>query len=87
MRQARQAGIAERTLHRAKKVLGVTSKRDAFGRAGKWLWCLDCPDMPKAAIKNSGNLRGSLATLGDSMPSDSEVIDLTNVDFEVRDEV
>jgi putative DNA primase/helicase len=77
MRQARQAGIAERTLHRAKKVLGVTSKRDAFGRAGKWLWCLDCQDMPKVANINSGNLKGSLATLGDSMPPEDGEIDLT----------
>lgn len=57
-RQAKQVGIAERTLHRAKNALNVTSKRDLFGKAGKWLWCLDCQDMPKVAKEKCGNLRG-----------------------------
>ena len=34
--EARRAGIAERTLDRAKGELGVTSER----RNGEWLWCL-----------------------------------------------
>lgn len=42
-RQARQAGIADRTLHRAKSQLGVKSSKSGFGQSGKWTWVL--PDL------------------------------------------
>jgi len=35
---ARDAGIAERTLHRAKKALGVVSGKPQF--AAEWLWTM-----------------------------------------------
>lgn len=83
-RQAKQAGIAERTLHRAKKALRVTSKKAEF--KGGWLWAMpheDCQESPKVAKEKGGNLGSSLATFGDSEPPEGDVLDLTNVDFEV----
>jgi hypothetical protein len=39
-RQAKKAGIAERTLERGKARLGVRTKREGFGPGGKWFWSL-----------------------------------------------
>jgi hypothetical protein len=44
--QARKAGVAERTLQRAKTALGVRSRLLGFGRDGKWYWSL--PPSPDA---------------------------------------
>lgn len=38
--EARGAGIAAKTLERAKVQLGVRPKREGFGREGKWVWGL-----------------------------------------------
>lgn len=39
LKAARAAGIASRTLHRAKDALGVTPERSGgFGAYGKWTW-------------------------------------------------
>src|SRR3989338_1419166 len=65
LKQAREAGIAERTLHRAKKVMCVVSKKAEF-KSG-WLWVMPsegCQNDTKVAIKNNGNLGGDLATFG-----------------------
>ena len=35
---AKAAGIASRTLHRAKDVLGVRVQRQDWGQDGQWLW-------------------------------------------------
>ena len=35
---AKAAGIASRTLHRAKDVLGVQVQRQGWGQGGQWLW-------------------------------------------------
>lgn len=40
-RLAAQAGIAERTLKRAKRELGIRSQRSGFGREGGYSWGLD----------------------------------------------
>jgi putative DNA primase/helicase len=37
---AKAAGVARRTLHRAKERLGVTSLKDGFGQKARWLWKL-----------------------------------------------
>lgn len=37
-RQARKLNIAERTLKRARAVLGVKARREGFGPNGRWLW-------------------------------------------------
>jgi hypothetical protein len=39
-REARNAGVAERTLYRAKAVLGVQSTLIGFGSDGEWRWSL-----------------------------------------------
>lgn len=38
--KAREAGFAEMTLRRAKKSLGIKSKRDGYGKGSVWKWCL-----------------------------------------------
>ncbi len=44
MRQARKAGISERTLRRAKKALAVDSKK-IESKDGPWCWCLPKPQV------------------------------------------
>ncbi len=72
---AREAGIAERTLRRARDALGVVAERSGFGRGGKWRWRLadqtadakvsiDGQDFPKVSTKNDGQLWGSLDAYG-----------------------
>jgi hypothetical protein len=38
--QARKAGVSERTLTRAKSMLGIRARLVGFGRDGKWYWSL-----------------------------------------------
>jgi hypothetical protein len=37
-KEARKAGVSERTLSRAKTILGVRSKRIGFSKSGEWYW-------------------------------------------------
>jgi hypothetical protein len=46
---ARRAGVAERTLLRAKAVLHVRSKLYGFGKAGEWHWLLPQHEAPEDA--------------------------------------
>jgi hypothetical protein len=39
-REARKAGVSERTLLRAKAILGVKSRKLGFSGPGSWQWCL-----------------------------------------------
>jgi len=43
---AAQAGVAERTLHRARQALGVTTRRQGFGQGAVYVWAMpaDPPD-------------------------------------------
>jgi hypothetical protein len=59
--QARKAGIAERTLARAKRDLGVKAEKDGFD--GPWYWSL-APKAAKDATPAIYGNRGSLGTLG-----------------------
>jgi hypothetical protein len=45
-RQAATAGVAERTLHRARQALGVTTRRQGFGQGAFYVWAMpaDPPD-------------------------------------------
>jgi hypothetical protein len=38
LQAAKAAGIATRTLHRAKAALGVQVQRDGWGKRGRWVW-------------------------------------------------
>ncbi len=40
---ARQAGIAEHTLRRAKQLEGIVARRQGYGTGGSWRWSLDGP--------------------------------------------
>ena len=42
---AKEQGIAETTLQRAKDALGVNSVRSGFGKGGGWLWTLERGDL------------------------------------------
>ena len=54
MERARAAGIAERTLNRAKADLGVASEKQGFGR--EWWWRLPLKAASPAAQEGGGNL-------------------------------
>jgi archaellum biogenesis ATPase FlaH len=46
---AAQAGVAERTLHRARQVLGVTARRHGFGQGAVYVWSMPAdPPQPVA---------------------------------------
>jgi hypothetical protein len=45
-KQCRAAGVADRTLDRAKRKLRVRSKRRSNGKTGEWLWGLPGADFP-----------------------------------------
>jgi hypothetical protein len=45
---AAQAGVAERTLHRARHALGVTASRHGFGQGGYYVWSM--PADPPAPV-------------------------------------
>lgn len=44
-KRARDVGVAERTLERAKGALGVRVERRGFGRGGLWYWSLPAIDV------------------------------------------
>jgi hypothetical protein len=62
---AKQAGIAERTLKRAKKNAEIVTKREGFGRGSYVLWSLPDHREPNGAI---GGLEESPAPDGDAGP-------------------
>lgn len=64
--EARGAGYAWRTIERAKKALGIESRRDGFGRDGEWKWYLpiDRQENPKAANLKGWRSMESLAAYG-----------------------
>jgi hypothetical protein len=48
-KQAAQAGVAERTLHRARQALGVTYRRQGFGQGAYYVWAMPAdPPLPMA---------------------------------------
>jgi len=63
---ARQNGIAERTLKRAKARLGVVSSRVDVGGSGQWVWSSPPgmgPRVPSVPLSTGGPLAGSAGTL------------------------
>jgi hypothetical protein len=49
---ARDAGIAERTLDRARDAIGAVTRREGFGKGARYLWAL--PDNPMDAMSAMG---------------------------------
>jgi RecA-family ATPase len=68
LREARKAGVAEATLKRAKKRVGVLVRKEGFGSAGRWLWSLGAADAAAKGIKEG--LSGSSREMGALVPID-----------------
>jgi hypothetical protein len=71
-REARKAGISERTLYRAKAILKVESKLIGFGKDGKWFWSLpqgtaeaprDCHRLEPLVVGKKRLMETNVATL------------------------
>lgn len=56
LREAKKAGISERTLHRAKHTAGIKPSREGFGAGGKWWWVL-----PSAADQETASAEDDIA--------------------------
>jgi hypothetical protein len=68
-KEAKAAGIADATLRRAKKALGVRVEKHEF--QGAWVWALpakDAQDSPKMLIKNDEHLWGEMSTFEEKKP-------------------
>ncbi len=67
-REAKQAGISDMTLRRARQSLSVSVKKEGY--QGKWVWILkDVQDSPKVFTKNNEHLWEGLNTFDNSAPS------------------
>lgn len=53
--EARDAGIAERTLARAKQLLAVQAVKSGFGDTGRWVWCLPSVNQSGEQPKDAKN--------------------------------
>ena len=60
-KQAATAGIAERTLHRARLALGVTARRQGFGPGGHYVWTMPT-DPPQAMAQGTHGMDAMDAT-------------------------
>lgn len=72
--QAKKAGISKKTLWRAKKSLGVKSKKIAFD--SPWFWRLPSDDghgAPKMANPKDDHIGNVMATFGDNGNSDQKL--------------
>jgi archaellum biogenesis ATPase FlaH len=68
-RGAKAVGISDRTLKRAKKSLGVNSRRNGFGEKSKWLWELPYARRgPTDTIEGQECLVDNLAPFDESGP-------------------
>ena len=63
---ARDAGISPRTLDRAKKRLGVISKKEGFGTTGAWAWTLPLTMPTTNTAPNSVSI-SNMASLDDDV--------------------
>jgi AAA domain len=77
---ARALGIAQRTLARARKALGIRAVKDGFG--GGWLLAMpdeECQVLPKGATSGSGSLRQSWQpsdTAPPAPPGEADMLDI-----------
>jgi hypothetical protein len=53
-RQAATAGVAERTLHRARQALGVTTRRQGFGQGAFYVWAMPADPLEAMAQGTHG---------------------------------
>ena len=69
-REAKAAGISERTLFRAKDLLAIKAKRSGFGKDGKWEWVLPKIATPESEAANSQPL-AALEQISETKPVNS----------------
>jgi hypothetical protein len=88
-KEAKRAGISEKTLKRAKKALAVRSEKSQFG--GGWIWRLpdeEGQESPKGVNKNIWTSSGNLAPFGEndqgSPPIEEDEYEVINV-LEVKE--
>jgi RecA/RadA recombinase len=93
--EARQAGVSDATLRRAKEALGVGADRaGGLGASGRWYWSL-APKMLNEPLRRSSpeaeHLRQNLSTLGESpsafAPTESSESALSNASRTVTTEL
>jgi hypothetical protein len=63
---ARQAGIAERTLDRARLRIGATTRREGFGPGATWFWSLP-PSPPPFSPRHQGVAGGKNGPVGENV--------------------
>lgn len=61
-REARQGGLADATIRRARGRLGIVSRREGFGSGGRWTWALPSPETPIAADSKRMSTYGNSAS-------------------------
>lgn len=87
---ARNAGIAERTLRRAKEALGVRAEKTGFGGGAEWVWRLPTKaattslSSDVAALGTNGHLHGKSTTY-DVLPGRSDTKAASGQDMDVFD--
>jgi hypothetical protein len=72
-RLARQSGVADRTLDRAKRDVGVVSKREGFGRGSTVYWRLPGYRTPQDAIERHPPREAMYAESGDVWRGDPDL--------------
>lgn len=73
-RQARAAGVADRTTDRAKARLGVVARRSGFGPGGSWLWALPPHTPPAPPIDRPANSQAPFGSNGDLCDAEGELL-------------
>jgi hypothetical protein len=68
---ARQAGVSKRTLDRAKRALGVRTRKKGGGWLSRWTWELPGEDLPPQPDNDARKLDGVLASVRPADPGAS----------------
>ncbi len=74
LREAREVGLAEVTVRRASKSLGVVKTRTGFGPGGGWSWSLPIGDHAPSPMND--HLWGNRSTMRDSGASETPIDDI-----------
>jgi hypothetical protein len=69
-RMAASAGVAERTLHRARQALGVTTRRQGFGQGAFYVWAMPA-DPPEPMAQGTHGMDAMDATCQGAIEHDA----------------
>ena len=72
LRAAKSAGLAERTVQRARKRAGIRTSREGFGRDGKWWWSLE--------LTGIGDVEASIDAIDASPPATDTLTPMASMD-------